>query len=53
MKNQAEERQALLDQEKRQKEEQCRLLHEAERLKLLEDRMIRQGGIRPNTLETA
>ena len=39
VKRQKEERDLLLVMQQAQKEEECRLVHEAERLKLLEDRM--------------
>ena len=39
VKKQEEERQTLITLKEKQKEEECRLAHEAERLKLLEERM--------------
>ena len=44
VKKQEEERQALQVLTQKQKEEECRLLHEAERLRLLEERMTGSGG---------
>ena len=44
VKKQEEERQALLVLTQKQKDEECRLVHEAERLRLLEERMTGSGG---------
>ena len=49
VKRQKEERDLLLVMKQSQKEEESRLIHEAERLKLLEDRMkgATAGGAQP------
>ena len=54
VRKQEEERQAILATvEHQQREEECRLKHEAERLQLLEDRMAGPGGVRPKESTTA
>ena len=54
VKKQEVERQTLMTLKENQKEEECRLAHEAERLKLLEERMKGfSGGALPKESPTS